>query len=199
MTEIGMGLSNPLHGERRAGHVGRPLPGVDIRLVDDDGVVAAAGDAGEIQVRGPAVFREYWRRPGATAEAFTHDGWFRTGDHAVVDDGAYRILGRMSVDILKTGGEKVSALEIEDALRTHPSVRDCAVVGVPDPAWGDRVCAAIVVHDEGAAPEPEAFVGFLKERLAPWKVPKSVLVVNDLPRNAMGKVVKPDVTDLFVR
>jgi malonyl-CoA/methylmalonyl-CoA synthetase len=197
MTEIGMGLSNPLDGERRAGHVGRPLPRVEIRLVDDDGATIQEGEAGEIQVRGPSVFREYWRRPDATAEAFTADGWFRTGDRAVVQDGAYRILGRLSVDILKTGGEKVSALEIEDVLRTHPTVRDCAVVGVPDPAWGERVCAAVVARDRDDPPEPAALRAFLKERLAPYKVPKEVRVVDDLPRNVMGKVTKPAVKELF--
>jgi malonyl-CoA/methylmalonyl-CoA synthetase len=196
MTEIGMGLSNPLLGERRPGHVGRPLPGQEVRLVDDAGVPVAEGEAGQIQVRGPAVFREYWRRPDATAEAFTGDGWFKTGDRAVVDDGAYRILGRESVDILKTGGEKVSALEIEDVLRTHPTVADCAVVGVPDPAWGDRVCAAVVAAP-GAVPDPDALRAFAKERLAPYKVPKDVLVVADLPRNALGKVTKPAVKELF--
>jgi len=196
MTEIGMGLSNPLHGERRPGHVGRPLPGQEVRLVDDDGAVVADGEPGQIQVRGAAVFGEYWRRPEATAEAFTPDGWFKTGDRAVVADGAYRILGRESVDILKTGGEKVSALEIEDVLRTHPTVADCAVVGVPDPAWGDRVCAAVVAAP-GAAPDGEALRAFARERLAPYKVPKDVLVVTDLPRNALGKVTKPAVKELF--
>ena len=197
MTEIGMALSNPLEGERRPGHVGRPLPGVELRLVDDDGVPVRPGEAGEIQVRGPSVFGAYWRRPEATSEAFTEDGWFRTGDRAVERDGAFRILGRMSVDILKTGGEKVSALEIEDALRAHPGVRDCAVVGVPDPDWGERVCGAVVASDPGAPPEPEALREFLKERLAPYKVPKEIRLLEDLPRNAMGKVTKPAVTKLF--
>ncbi|MEJ2540037.1 MAG: acyl-CoA synthetase [Gemmatimonadota bacterium] len=197
MTEIGMGLSNPLRGERRPGHVGRPLPGVELRLVDEDGSPVREGVPGEIQVRGPTVFREYWRRSDATAEAFTADGWFRTGDRAVVEEGDYRILGRNSVDILKTGGEKVSALEIEDALRLHPAVRDCAVVGVPDPDWGERVCAAVVLREEVPTAEPEAFRAFLKERLAPYKVPKDVRLVDDLPRNAMGKVQKPRVRHLF--
>ncbi len=195
MTEIGMGLSNPLEGGRRPGFVGRPLPGMDVRLVDD-GVVVEEGTPGEIQVRGPAVFAHYWRRPDETAEAFTDDGWFRTGDRAVVEDGAYRILGRASVDILKTGGEKVSALEIEDVLRSYTGVRDCAVVGVPDPRWGDRVCAAVVVPP-GTPFDVEALRGFAKTRLAPYKVPKDFLVVADLPRNAMGKVTKPAVRDLF--
>lgn len=207
MTEIGMGLSNPLHGERRPGHVGRPLPGVEIRLMGDGGAVLegtgpdGSSEAGEIQVRGPTVFKEYWRRPEATEEAFTEDGWFRTGDRAQVEDGAFRILGRSSVDILKTGGEKVSALEIEDALRSHPSVRDCAVVGVPDEDWGDRVCAAVVLQATSDAadprPDPQRLRAFLKERLAPYKVPKDVLLVDDLPRNAMGKVMKPAVKELF--
>lgn len=196
MTEIGMGLSNPLHGERRPGFVGTPLPGQEVRLVDDDGRPVAEGEAGQIQVRGPAVFSEYWRRPEATAEAFTAEGWFKTGDRAVVVDGAYRILGRESVDILKTGGEKVSALEIEDVLRAHPSVADCAVVGVPDPAWGDRVCAA-VVPVPGTSPDPDEIRSFARERLAPYKVPKDVLITEALPRNAMGKVTKPAVTELF--
>jgi malonyl-CoA/methylmalonyl-CoA synthetase len=194
MTEIGMGLSNPLVGERRPGHVGTPLPGVEVRLVDDGDERVPDGLSGQIQVRGPGVFGEYWRRPEATAEAFTGDGWFRTGDRAVVEDGAYRILGRESVDILKTGGEKVSALEIEDVLRTHPSVVDCAVVGVPDDEWGERVCAAVVVSAEVGTEELRALA---RERLAPYKVPKDVLVVPDLPRNAMGKVTKPAVRALF--
>jgi len=197
MTEIGMGLSNPLHGERRAGHVGGPLPGVEVRLVDEEERPVAPGEAGQIQVRGPGVFGEYWRRPGATAEAFTPDGWFRTGDRAVVEDGAYRILGRESVDILKTGGEKVSALEIEDVLRTHPQVADCAVVGVIDLEWGERVCAAVVAPLGVDPPASDALRAFAKERLAPWKVPKAFLVVPDLPRNALGKVTKPAVKRLF--
>ncbi len=197
MTEIGMGLSNPLQGERRPGHVGRPLPGVEIRLVDEAERVVADGTPGQIQVRGPGVFGEYWRRPEATAEAFTPEGWFRTGDQAVVQDGAYRILGRESVDILKTGGEKVSALEIEGVFRSHPAVSDVAVVGVPDPEWGDRVCAAVTLRPDVAVPSPEELRRFAKESLAPYKVPKDILVVPDLPRNVMGKVTKPTVKELF--
>ena len=138
MTEIGMALSNPLGGERRPGHVGAPLPGVDVRLVGEDGAAVEDDAPGEIQVRGATVFSEYWRRPEETAASFTPDGWFRTGDQAVLADGAYRILGRSSVDIIKTGGEKISALEIEDVLRSFEGVADCAVVGVPDEEWGER-------------------------------------------------------------
>jgi malonyl-CoA/methylmalonyl-CoA synthetase len=195
MTEIGMGLSNPLEGERRPGFVGTPLPGVEVRLVDDAESPVAEGAAGQIQVRGPGVFSEYWERPAETAEAFTGEGWFRTGDQAVIEDGAYRILGRSSVDILKTGGEKISALEIEDALRSHEAVADCAVVGVPDGEWGDRVCAAVVLSSNTTA---DALRAFAKQRLAPYKVPKDVLFVDQLPRNAMGKVTKPAVRTLFL-
>lgn len=139
MTEIGMALSNPLHGERRSGCVGAPLPGVEIRLVGDDGhEIADMLLPGEIQVRGPTVFREYWNRPDATRDSFI-DGWFRTGDIAVLDRGSYRILGRASVDIIKSGGYKLSALEIETALLDHPAIRECAVVGLPDAEWGNSL------------------------------------------------------------
>jgi len=197
MTEIGMALSNPLHGERRAGHVGGPLPGVEVRLVDDGDRPVPPGTAGQLQVRGPTVFRTYWRRPEETRRSFTEDGWFRTGDQAQVDGRSYRILGRSSVDILKTGGEKISALEIEDVLRLHPSVADCAVVGVPDADWGDRVCAAIVRKPDSGTPDPVVLADFAKSRLAPYKVPKHFMIVEELPRNAMGKVSKPTVKELF--
>jgi malonyl-CoA/methylmalonyl-CoA synthetase len=191
MTEIGMALSNPLEGERRPGHVGTPLPGVEVRLVDDAGVGVAPGTPGEIEVRGPTVFLEYLNRPEATRAAF-RDGWFRTGDMAVLDDGSYRILGRTSVDIIKTGGYKVSALEIEEVLREHPAIRECAVVGLEDPEWGERVCTAVVLCD-GARLDLDALRKWARERLAPYKLPARLVVLDDLPRNAMGKVVKPEV------
>jgi malonyl-CoA/methylmalonyl-CoA synthetase len=195
MTEIGMALSNPLDGERRAGTVGLPLPGVEVRLTDDDGNAVATGDAGEIQVRGPGVFAEYWRRPEATEKAFC-DGWFLTGDLAVVENGRYRILGRSSVDIIKSGGEKISALEIEEILRTHPQIVDCAVVGVDDPEWGQRVVAA-VVSASGHHIDGNDLREWAKARLAAHKVPKDVRTVRELPRNPMGKVLKPDVARMF--
>ncbi len=196
MTEIGMALSNPLRGERRPGCVGRPLPGVEVRLVDEDGREVAAGAPGEIEVRGETVFLEYWRRPDATREAF-RDGWFRTGDVAAVEDGSYRILGRQSVDIIKTGGHKVSALEIEEVLRQHPDVRECAVVGVPDEEWGERVGAAIVPRSGGEGPVVEGLREWAAPRLSKHKLPTLVRVVDDLPRNAMGKVMKLRVRELF--
>ena len=191
MTEIGMALSNPLAGRRVPGAVGQPLPGVAVRLVDASGAVVAAGEPGELEVRGPALFSEYWHDPAATEAAF-RDGWFRTGDVAVLDDGAYRILGRQSVDIIKTGGYKVSALEIEDALLANPDVDECAVVGVADPEWGERVTAAIVPR-RGATLTVGALRAWAGERLAPYKVPARVHFVDELPRNALGKVIKPEL------
>lgn len=195
MTEIGMALSNPLHGERRPGSVGVPLPGVRVRLVDDQGKPPAPGHPGEIEVRGANVFQEYWRRPDATREAF-RAGWFRTGDTAVVEDGRYRILGRSSVDILKTGGFKVSALEIEEELRTHPAIGECAVVGIPDVEWGDKVSVAIELRP-GAELTLDEMQAWARERLAPYKVPRALRCVTALPRNAMGKILKPEVAKLF--
>lgn len=195
MTEIGMALSNPLVGDRRPGLVGLPLPGVEVRLVDEEGTPVPPGIPGEIEVRGETLFLEYWSRPEETRAAF-HDGWFRTGDVALLEAGGYRILGRRSVDILKSGGYKVSALEIEAALREHPSVEDCAVVGIPDPTWGERVAAAVVPRP-GCALDPEALRNWAGQRLAPYKVPGLILAVDELPRNAMGKVTKPAVRTLL--
>lgn len=195
MTEIGMALSNPLHGERRPGSVGSPLPGVLVQLVDEAGLPLGPGVPGEIEVRGPGVFLEYWRRPDATRNAF-RQGWFRTGDTAVVEDGRYRILGRSSVDILKTGGFKVSALEIEEELRSHPAVAECAVVGIPDPEWGDKVSVAIELRP-GTSLSLEELQRWARERLAPYKVPRLLCTVSALPRNAMDKVMKPEVVKLF--
>jgi malonyl-CoA/methylmalonyl-CoA synthetase len=190
-----MALSNPLEGERVPGSVGTPLPGVEVQLVDEHGEAAAAGAAGEIEVRGPAVFKEYWGKPQATQEAF-REGWFRTGDVAVLENGRYRILGRMNIDILKTGGHKVSALEVEEQLREHPAIAECAVVGVPDSEWGERVAAAAVLR-EGETLDLESLRSWAKQRLASHKIPSRLLIVDALPRNAMGKVTKPAIVNLF--
>lgn len=195
MTEIGMALSNPLHGKRMPGCVGTPLPGVEVRLASEDGEALGEGVPGEIEVRGPSVFSEYWGKPAATRESF-RDGWFRTGDTAVVEDGVYRILGRTSIDILKSGGHKISALEIEEVLLDHPAIAECAVVGVPDEEWGQRVAAALVLRP-GAALDLEALREWVRTRLSAYKLPSRLLVLEALPRNAMGKTVKPDVLKLF--
>lgn len=194
MTEIGMALSNPLNGERRAGYVGSPLPNVEVKLVDEHGNIVGDGELGEILVKGPTVFLEYWNDSDATEKAFV-DGWFQTGDIAIRENGAYRILGRKSIDIIKTGGYKVSALEIEEVLRTHPDIRECAVVGVPDAEWGERVCAALVLKEHDLT--LESLREWAKERLAPYKIPKDIVIVKELPHNALGKTVKPEVAKMF--
>jgi malonyl-CoA/methylmalonyl-CoA synthetase len=196
MTELGMAISNPLHGERRPGAVGQPLPGVEVRLKAESGaIVSGENEPGEIQVRGPGVFRAYWNRPEASAASFD-DGWFRTGDMAVLERGYYRIMGRLSVDIIKSGGYKLSAFEIEAALLEHPHIRECAVIGVPDDTWGEAV-AAVVVLDENAAFDLPTMREWCKGRLSVYKIPQRLLVVDELPRNAMGKITKPAVRVLF--
>jgi len=194
MTEIGMALSNSYSDDRIPGAVGTPLPTVEVRVVDDDGEPLGEGAPGRLQVRGPSVFERYWRRPEATSESFV-DEWFRTGDFVTSRSGVYRILGRESVDIIKTGGEKVSALEIEDVLRAHPAIIDCAVVGLEDPDWGERVAVAAAVS--GPVPSLAELRDFCRERLAPEKLPRELLVVDELPRNALGKVLKPEVRARF--
>ena len=196
MTEIGMALSNPLRGARRPGFVGAPLPGVEVRVVSETGEDVAAGTPGELLVRGPGVFREYWGRPGATAAAFAADGWFRTGDVAACEDGVFRILGRLSVDIIKSGGEKVSALEVEAVLRDHPDIADCAVIGLPDPEWGECVAAVVAMRGPATITLPD-LRAWARARLSGPKLPRRLVTVPVVPRNAMGKVVKPALIQLF--
>lgn len=195
MTEIGMGLSNPLIGKRVPGSVGTPLPGVKARLVDEKGAPVGSNIPGEIEVRGETVFSEYWRKPEETAKAF-RNGWFKTGDIAVMENGRYRIMGRNSVDIIKTGGEKVSALEIEEVLRTHPDINECAILGLADPVWGERVGAAVVLKPDRVL-TIEMLRAWARERLASYKVPKDLMIFEQLPRSAIGKVLKPKLKEIF--
>ncbi|MGB3800624.1 MAG: acyl-CoA synthetase [Lewinella sp.] len=196
MTEMGMAISNPYRGDRRPGHIGQALEGVSVRLVDEENEPVTEGDAGEIQVKGANVFLEYWDRPDATADAFTQDGWFQTGDVATLDNGAYRILGRNSVDIIKSGGYKISALEIEEVLRKHPAIRECGVVGLPDEEWGEVIGASLIV-DDGQLDLP-ALEGWLRDRLPGYKLPRKYIFQDDLPRNVMGKVTKRELKKRFV-
>jgi malonyl-CoA/methylmalonyl-CoA synthetase len=189
MTETAMLVSNPYDGDRRAGSVGFPLPGVDVRLAGTAEHTAGAGgvpagSAAEIEVRGPNVFAGYWQRPGATAEAF-RDGWFRTGDLGEVDpDGYLRIVGRAK-ELIISGGYNVYPREVEEVLLAHPAVVDAAVVGAPDPEWGERVCAFVV----GDAPDGE-LVAWCAERLAPYKRPRRWERLDQVPRNALGKTLR---------
>lgn len=176
MTETVMLVSNPYDGERRAGTVGVPLPGVELRLDPADS---------EIQVKGPNVFGGYLDQPDATAEAFTDDGYFRTGDIGEVDDFGYlRIVGR-SKELIITGGYNVYPREVEDVLRAHPSVIDAAVVGVPSEEWGEVVTAYVEATDDF---DPDAVIAFAAEQLAPYKKPRVVHRIDALPRNRLGKI-----------
>ena len=181
-------------GEPRAGTVGVPLPGVELRLVEEDGTPIAEPDGesvGEIQVRGPNLFTEYLNRPDATAAAFTEDGFFRTGDMAVRDpDGYVRIVGRKATDLIKSGGYKIGAGEIENALLEHPAVREAAVTGEPDPDLGERIVAWIVPADPAAPPALDTLADHVAARLAPHKRPRVVRHLDALPRNDMGKIMK---------
>ncbi|MGW3205243.1 acyl-CoA synthetase [Streptomyces sp. NPDC001135] len=199
MTETLMNTSVRADGEPRAGTVGVPLPGVELRLVEEDGTPITAYDGesvGEIQVRGPNLFTEYLNRPDATAAAFTTNGWFRTGDMAVRDgDGYVRIVGRKATDLIKSGGYKIGAGEIENALLEHPGVREAAVTGEPDPDLGERIVAWIVPADPQAPPAAEELADHVARRLAPHKRPRVVRYLDALPRNDMGKIMKRALTD----
>ena len=195
MTEMGMAISNPYNGTRKPGHIGQPLPGVEILLADTDHKPVQNGEPGEILIKGPNVFKEYWNKPKATEEAFTPDGWFQSGDIAVLDGDSIKILGRNSVDIIKSGGYKISALEIEEVLRKHPKVKDCGVVGIPDLEWGEIIGAAIVA--ETVDFDMEELKSWLQEKLPGYKTPRKYLVMSDLPRNVMGKVTKNNIKELF--
>ncbi|MFE1878847.1 acyl-CoA synthetase [Streptomyces diastatochromogenes] len=194
MTETLMNTSVRADGEARAGTVGVPLPGVELRLVEEDGTEVAAYDGetvGEIQVRGPNLFTEYLNRPDATAAAFTADGWFRTGDMAVREsDGYVRIVGRKATDLIKSGGYKIGAGEIENALLEHPGVREAAVTGEPDADLGERIVAWIVPADPQSPPAAEELADHVARRLAPHKRPRVVRYLEALPRNDMGKIMK---------
>jgi malonyl-CoA/methylmalonyl-CoA synthetase len=198
MTETLMNTSVRADGEPRPGTVGVPLPGVELRLVEEDGTPITAYDGetvGEIQVRGPNLFTEYLNRPDATAAAFTADGWFRTGDMAVRDpDGYVRIVGRKATDLIKSGGYKIGAGEIENALLEHPGVREAAVTGEPDPDLGERIVAWIVPADPASPPTVKELADHVASRLAPHKRPRVVHHLASLPRNDMGKIMKRALT-----
>ena len=195
MTEIGMGISNPYHDERRAGYVGQPLPGVEVQLFDESHQpVEGEGNPGEIRIKGDNVFLEYWGNEEATRKSFV-DGWFCTGDMAVIEDGYYRIMGRTSVDIIKSGGYKLSALEIEGVLLTHEDIAEVAVIGAEDEVWGEAV-TAFVVTKNGDELDYAELKSWCAERMSSYKIPKHVKRLDALPRNAMGKVTKPSLKSI---
>ncbi|MDE2298041.1 MAG: malonyl-CoA synthase [Burkholderiales bacterium] len=192
MSETVMLTSNPCDpkdGERRGGTVGPALPGVGVRVVDDAGAPCPAGEIGHIQVRGPNVFQGYWRMPEKTAEEFTADGWFKTGDVGRIDAQGYVTIVGRSKDLIISGGYNVYPAEIEGTLNDLAGVAESAVIGVPHPDFGEAV-VAVVVARAGSTPDATALIDELKSKIANFKVPKRVFVVTELPRNAMGKVQK---------
>ena len=190
MTETGMNCSNPLRGERRLGSVGLPLSGVDVRVVNpENDQTLPEGEIGEVQLRGPNVFKGYWKQPQKTAESFTADGWFRTGDLGFREPDGYLTLCGRSKDLIISGGLNIYPPEVERVLAEHPSVAACAVVGCSDREWGERVTAVVVLNRGESVSGPD-LIAFCRERLAPYKSPKSIVFKDELPRNAMGKIQK---------
>jgi len=193
MTETGMNCSNPLNGERRIGSVGMPLPGVEVRIVHSEtGDVLPDGEIGDVQLRGPNVFKRYWRQQDKTSASFSADGWFKTGDLGFRESDGYITLCGRSKDLIISGGLNIYPPEVERVLLEHPAVNACAVIGCPDSEWGERVIGVVVLNKGGAVSEDE-LIRFCREKLAPYKSPKSIVFIEELPRNTMGKVQKAEL------
>ena len=193
MTETGMNCSNPLNGDRRIGSVGLPLPGVEVRIVHSEtGETLPDGEIGDLQLRGPNVFKGYWRQPDQTSASFSTDGWFKTGDLGFRETDGYITLCGRSKDLIISGGLNIYPPEVERVIVEHPAVNACAVIGCPDPEWGEKV-TAVVVLNKGESVSGEELIRFCREKLAPYKSPKSIVFRDDLPRNAMGKVQKVEL------
>ncbi|XP_051147815.1 probable CoA ligase CCL8 [Andrographis paniculata] len=203
MSEFIMAISNPLKGKRKGGTVGKPLPGVEAKILPEDGNGDGNAEIGELCIRSPSLFREYWKLPEVTKDSFIDGGFFKTGDAVRIDeDGYYVILGRTNADIMKVGGYKLSALEIEAVLLEHPAISECCVLGLPDKDYGEAVTAIVVPDEEVKRKRDEEVKPVLtllelstwaKEKLAPYKIPTQLLIWESLPRNAMGKVNKKDL------
>ncbi|MED6112640.1 putative CoA ligase ccl8 [Stylosanthes scabra] len=207
MTEFVMALSNPLKGERKPGTVGKPFPGIEVKILVDEDSGKDKTKVGELCVKSPSSFKEYWKLPEITKESFTEDGFFKTGDAVTTDeDGYYIILGRTNADIIKAGGYKLSALEIESVILEHQAVSECCVLGLPDKDYGEVVGAIIVPEadvkrkrDEESKPvlSLEELSTWAKDKIAPYKIPTKLFVWDSLPRNAMGKVNKKELKKIL--
>jgi malonyl-CoA/methylmalonyl-CoA synthetase len=193
MSETGMNTTNPLNGERRLGSVGKPLPGVEVRIADaTSGGQLPGGQVGEVQLRGDNIFKGYWNQPQKTSQAYTPDGWFRTGDLGFLSEDGYLTLVGREKDLIISGGMNVYPPEVERVLNGHPDVAVSAVIGCEDKDWGERV-TAIVVFTTGQHATAEELITFCRARLAPYKTPKVILFRDSLPMNAMGKVSKQEL------
>ncbi len=196
MTETNMNSSNPLHGVRKPGTVGLPLPGVEIRITDDTGESVRGGEVGNLQVRGENVFKGYWKLPEKTAEDIAADGWFNTGDQGQIDDDGYvSIVGRAK-DMVISGGLNIYPKELELFIDDLPGVRESAIIGVPHADFGEAV-VAVVVRKPAATVAEQEIIRAAKESLANFKIPKRVVFVDELPRNTMSKVQKNVLRDRY--
>jgi malonyl-CoA/methylmalonyl-CoA synthetase len=196
MSETGMNFSNPLEGERKPGSIGLPLPGLEVRIVDPgSGSDLEPGQIGEIWLKGPGITPGYWRKPQETAEAFA-EGWFRSGDLGRVDDDGYYYLTDRIKHIIISGGENISAKEVESVINTIEGVLESAVVGIPDEKWGEKVAAAVIRAPGNGLTQTEVYAA-CNRNLHKWKCPKEIVFVNQLPKNSMGKILKEEVRKLF--
>ena len=196
-TEAMIISSNPMDGERRPGSVGPPLPGLEIHITDKQDQPLPVGEIGMIQVRSPGLFNGYWQLPQQTQQAFTADGFFRTGDLGCVDETAYLTITGRAKDLIISGGYNVYPVEVETVINQMAQVQECAVVGVPHPDFGEVVVAVLVPQDMNAAPTPAEVIAWTRERLANYKLPKQVYVLAELPRITMGKVLKGKLREMI--
>tara|TARA_B100000686_G_scaffold172623_1_gene179813 strand:- start:241 stop:1710 length:1470 start_codon:yes stop_codon:yes gene_type:complete len=195
MTEVGMALSNKINGERRPGSVGVPLPGVEVKIEDDRGrSIEREHEAGLLLIKGPQVFLEYLNLPQKTKESF-QDDWFISGDVVMLEEGYYKILGRDSIDIIKSGGYKISALEIEDILLRNPGIKECAVVGIEDEKWGEIIASGIVLKQKKMG--IVEIKDWCSKHLSSYKIPRNIKILDELPKNSMGKVTKPKLKKIL--
>ena len=190
MTETGLTISNPLHGERRVGSIGLPLPGVEVRIANPETEEPLPdGEIGDVQVRGAHVFDGYWGMPDKTAETLTHDGWIRSGDLGLREPDGYISLKGRSKDLIISGGLNIYPPEVELVIAEIDGVVSSAVIGCTDEEWGERVVAVVVLADEGRI-SAEAIIQHCREHLAPYKCPRKIIFQDELPRNAIGKIQK---------
>jgi malonyl-CoA/methylmalonyl-CoA synthetase len=196
MSETGMNFSNPLRGKKKPGSIGLPLPGLHARIVNPETFQdVKTGETGEIWLKGPAITPGYWRKPEETARTFV-DGWFRTGDLGRIDDDGYYYLTDRLKHIIISGGENISPKEVESVINRFEGVLESSVIGLPDDQWGERVAAAVVTKP-GVKVKPNDLQQFCRQHLHNWKCPKEIRLVESLPRNTMGKVLKEELKNLF--